>query len=101
MSNMSYCRFRNTNLDVQDCMETLTGLAGLQADIYWLENTGRDEEPEMEELADVFRHNKLSTDEARAASRMIKAFLDTMEELEIIENYDLWRIDDMIENFTK
>ena len=24
MSNMSYCRFHNTNIDMQDCIEALT-----------------------------------------------------------------------------
>lgn len=101
MSNMTYCRFQNTNPDVQDCMEALNELADLQNEIEWLENSGRDEEPEMKEVTEEFRRNQLSRDEARAAARMLETFLDTMESLGIIEEYDYQKMNDMIDSFTK
>lgn len=100
MSNMSYCRFRNTNLDVQDCMETLTGLNGLLDEIEWLENVGN-EEAEMEEAMDTFRTEQLSPEEARAALHMIEAFMDTMADLGIIEDWDYSKADELLDRFTK
>ena len=34
MANMSYCRFHNTNMDMNDCLEALYDNDGLSSDEY-------------------------------------------------------------------
>lgn len=58
MANMSYCRFRNTRLDVQDCLEVL-----------------QEEKP-------------LSRDEASAGRWMLDEILIFCRDEGIIDNYD-------------
>lgn len=68
MANMSYCRFRNTLQDLQDCSNALQEI---------IDNSGVDEYGE-----------KLSFDERRAASNMYdlcQEFISLYEEMEDIE----------------
>lgn len=68
MANMSYCRFRNTLQDLQDCSNALQEI---------IDNCGIDEDGE-----------KLSFDERRAASNMYdlcQKFMSLYEEMEEIE----------------
>ncbi len=58
MANMSYCRFRNTRSDLDDCLDALRA------------------------------SEALSADEARAGSRMFEEFLDFCRENGIIASYD-------------
>ena len=58
MASMSYCRFRNTRSDMDDCLTAL--------------RTGE----------------SLSADEARAGSRMFEEFLSFCRENGIIDGYD-------------
>ncbi len=58
MANMSYCRFRNTQSDMEDCLDTL-----------------------REEKC-------LSADEARAGCRMFDDILDFCRDMGIIDSYD-------------
>jgi hypothetical protein len=44
MGNMSYCRFRNTLQDLEDCFEAMEGS---------LEDLGADEQQALEELIDL------------------------------------------------
>lgn len=100
MSNMSYCRFRNTNLDVQDCMETLIGLRDAADNIEWLKSHDGDQE-EIEECEEIIYCNSLGASEARAATDMIRSFLDAMEDLGVIDGYDSYKVDEIIEQFSK
>lgn len=86
MSNMSYCRFRNTQMDVEDCMEALSNLNWQESDEY--------DEEEM-------NYSKLDIDEARAASRMMFNFLETMLEIGLIEDYDYDGIEKFVKRITK
>lgn len=65
MANMSYCRFHNTRLDLEDCIEAL-----------------RNEE-------------RLSSDEAKAGRHLFDDFLSFCKEQGIIEDYDQDEIDTM------
>lgn len=67
MSNMSYCRFHNTNIDMQDCIEALT-----ERDIS-------------------------SQEEKRSAKNLLISILDFCEEEGIIEGYDQQTIEKIIE----
>ena len=58
MANMSYCRFHNTKLDLEDCIDAI-----------------RDEE-------------ELSEEEARAGKSMFDSFLSFCVDLDIINGYD-------------
>ena len=58
MANMSYCRFQNTRLDMEDCLDAL-----------------REEKP-------------LSSDEANAGRWMINDILDYCRDNGIIDSYD-------------
>ena len=58
--NMSYCRFRNTSDDVEDCMEALNNIVE------------GDEE-------------KLESDEYRACKNMLEDIIDFLYENDIIE----------------
>lgn len=58
MSNMSYCRFHNTRIDMQECIEDLTN------------------------------RDISSDEEKRAAKNMIVEFLDFCVGEQIIEEYD-------------
>ena len=70
MSNMSYCRFRNTLDDLRDCLQAL--------------------EDEKE----------LSKEEADSAKRMFKEFLGFCKDVDIIEVYDSMMVDAMIDQRT-
>ena len=63
MSNMSYCRFHNTRLDLEDCIEAL-----------------RNEEC-------------LSSDEAKAGRHLFDDFLSFCKDQGIIEDFDQGEID--------
>lgn len=65
MANMSYCRFHNTRLDLEDCIEAL-----------------RNEE-------------RLSSDEARAGRHLFDDFLSFCVDQGIIEDFDQEEIDTM------
>ena len=58
MSNMSYCRFHNTKIDIQECIEALTN------------------------------RDISSDEEKRAAKNMIVEFLNFCVDEQIIEEYD-------------
>lgn len=68
--NMSYCRFRNTLTDLDDCIEALQ------------QNVG------------------MSRDEARAAKAMLRHIVTFLEEAEIIDDYDDSIIDELIDALT-
>lgn len=67
MSNMSYCRFHNTNIDLTDCIEALT------------------------------ERNIPSQEEKRAAKNLLISILDFCEKEGIIEGYDQQIIEKIIE----
>ena len=64
--NMSYCRWYNTNIDVQDCFDAFENF---------------DDE-----------YDEMSDEEVRAAKRMIKAMCEFLYEREVIEEYDYTRL---------
>lgn len=59
MGNMSYCRFRNTNIDLMDCLDSL-----------------RD-------------GDKLSKEEFDACKQMFERFLDFCYDEGIVEDYEI------------
>lgn len=65
MANMSYCRFHNTRLDLEDCLDAI-----------------RDEE-------------SLSDEEARAGRHLFDDFLSFCREQGIIDSYDAEEIEVM------
>lgn len=67
MPNMSYCRFHNTNIDLTDCIEALT-----ERDIS-------------------------NQEEKRAAKNLLISILDFCEDEGIIKEFDLNRINGIIE----
>ena len=67
MSNMSYCRFNNTNIDLEDCIEAI-------------------------ENQDI-----QSETEASIAKSMFRKFLDLCESEGIINEYSEDMIDDLID----
>ena len=70
MANMSYCRFNNTKIDLDECLSVL-----------------EDEE-------------KLSEDEFRKCKYMFKNFIDFLETQGIIEDDEVWeRLDDYFKNY--
>lgn len=71
MANMSYCRFRNTRLDMEDCLNVL-----------------REEKP-------------LSSDEANAGRWMIDDILSYCQDSGIIDSYDGQRLDAVFERLVK
>lgn len=71
MANMSYCRFRNTNSDLSDCLDALA----------WGE--------------------KLSDDEIKSGKSMFKEFLDFCLYNHIIDGYCENSIVDMFESARK
>lgn len=97
MPNMSYCRFRNTSKDLNDCMEAIEEIVDIRENIKWLDDsyTPEDEE-EMNDLQDKFREKALCPDESIAARWMITDFLDNMLELGIIDEYDNYAIAELI-----
>lgn len=102
MSNMSYCRFHNTNLDVQDCMEVLTGMADLREEIDWLQDhETASTEDELDDLRTELQSNMISTMEARSAKQMIDSFLDAMDRLGIIDGWDYEKAKEVIDSFTE
>lgn len=102
MANMSYCRFHNTNLDVQDCMEALIGLVDMYEEIDWLErNPSPSNNEELAEALDTYSREQLSADESRAAQNMIKSFLSTMWELGIIPEYSLGELSNLMAKISK
>lgn len=70
MANMSYCRFRNTRLDVLDCL----GVIGLIQE--------GDE-------------SKLSEDETNAGEDMFKSILSFCLDMGIIDEYDGGRLTEL------
>ena len=75
MANMSYCRFHNTEIDLDECLDAL--------------------DYELDE------DNKLSEEEAKAAKRMFKRFLDFCKDEELIEDYNTEAIDRMIDRISE
>ena len=71
MPNMSYCRFRNTRSDIEDCLDTL-----------------REE-----------KH--LSTDEAQAGCRMFDDILDFCQDMGIIGSYDAVALEALFDGLTE
>lgn len=69
MANMSYCRFRNTELDVRECIEAL--------------ECG----------------NTISEDEAVAARKMFVRVLDFCERIGIINGWNRTRLEDMLDEY--
>ena len=59
MANMSYCRFHNTKIDVEDCLDVLAGNGDIS-----------------------------SESERNSAIRMIKDILEFCEDMGIIDEYD-------------
>lgn len=72
MANMSYCRFHNTRLDMEDCLDVLCS----------------GDEP-------------LSEDEAKAARQMFEDVLDFCRENGIIDSYDSEGLQDMLNSMTE
>lgn len=70
--NMSYCRFRNTRNDLEECVSEL---------LYLYDIIEYDCDPETPDW-------KLTDIESVAALSMIDTFLDAMVTLEVIEDYD-------------
>ena len=70
MPNMSYCRFRNTRSDMEDCLDTL-----------------REE-----------KH--LSTDEAQAGCRMFDDILGFCRDMGIIDSYDAGMLEALFDGLT-
>lgn len=68
MANMSYCRFRNTSGDLEDCLDTIR----------------RGEET-------------LSAEEASAGSRMFRKFLRFCRDYDIIGEYDPEAVTDLFD----
>lgn len=54
MANMSYCRFRNTLLDLQDCHRALDGMGDYKAEL---------DEEELEAAIKLFRLCELLADD--------------------------------------
>lgn len=71
MANMSYCRFRNTRNDMEDCLDAL-----------------REEK-------------RLSTEEAHAGRRMFEDILDLCRDYGIITDYDAGEIESFFEAVTE
>lgn len=71
MANMSYCRFHNTRLDVQDCLEAL-----------------QEEEP-------------LSKDEASAGRWMFDDILSFCRENGIIDSYDGGALESLFDSLSE
>jgi hypothetical protein len=71
MSNMSYCRFHNTKMDLEDCLDAL-----------------RDEGIE-------------SKSELNKGIRMFEMFLEFCEDEGIIENFDKEIVKEVLENAYK
>lgn len=71
MANMSYCRFRNTRSDLNDCLEALR------------------------------EDKLLSEDEAKAGRRMFEEFLEFCQENFIITGYDADEIKVLFDNQTE
>lgn len=67
MANMSYCRFRNTRADLEDCLDSLRSL------------------------------DDLSEEEARAGKNMFDDFLDFCRDVGIILDYDRDAIMDLFD----
>ncbi|URZ04100.1 hypothetical protein [Clostridium felsineum] len=67
MANMSYCRFRNTETDVDDCVESLR------------------------------EGKSLSEEEAASAERMFNSVLEFFRDNRIIQNYDKEQLQKFIE----
>ena len=70
--NMSYCRFNNTRIDMDDCLEALE-------EIYGIIEYG--EEPEHSDW-------KLSVSEGRSAIAMFESIFNFAMEVGFIEDYD-------------
>lgn len=69
MANMSYCRFRNTEKDLNDCLDVLQQGEGI--------------------------HSK---EEKQSALRMLKSFLGYCEDEGIIEEFDMDRLEEIVED---
>ena len=71
MANMSYCRFHNTRLDMEDCLEVFCG------------------------------GEEISKEEARAGRRMFERILDFCEGEGIIDGYDPEELRKLFDNITE
>ena len=71
MANMSYCRFRNTRLDMEDCLDALR------------------------------EGKRLSSDEARAGRWMIDEILSYCQDSGIIDSYDGQMLEAVYERLAK
>lgn len=71
MANMSYCRFRNTKLDMENCLEAI-----------------REEK-------------NLSAEEARAGRRMFEDILDLCRDYGIIDTYDSGVVEDLFDGMAE
>lgn len=71
MANMSYCRFHNTKLDMEDCLDAI-----------------RDE-----------KH--LSAEEARAGRQMMEDILEFCRDYGIIDTYDSNAVEDVFCELTR
>lgn len=101
MANMSYCRFHNTNLDLQDCLYALNDALEAKQNVEWLETYEDASDDELEEARQEFREMQLSVSEASAAREMISRFLDAMTDLCIIDGCDYNAMNDLISSISK
>lgn len=68
MSNMNYCRFHNTLIDLSECIEAM-------------EN-----------------QEKISADERIKAKKLLITFLEFAEEYSIIKSYNMTNVNDIIDD---
>lgn len=96
-------KFYNTNLDIQDCMDTVIGLVEVVENIEWLEAHTEDAgaAEELEEYQELFDRHQLSEDETREACWMMENFLYTMQKLGVVEEYSVSEIDKLLAKIGK
>lgn len=86
MSNMSYCRFHNTLMDLQDCRDALDEMGNssyIMKRVQQFRNSGTEEDlEEASRLRDQIDEYVLSSDEYRAARKLIELCR------EIADSYD-------------
>lgn len=78
--NMSYCRFRNTALDLEDCVNHWTEENRMEKDPDYYESFGDDEA-----IEEIRRGARLSEDEERGRQRIIQLAKDLLGK----EGYDV------------
>lgn len=95
MSNMSYCMFHNTNIDMQDCLNAFSEIDDAASEREWVMAHGSDEDKaEFEE--NYGTEIGLSDSEARAAVRMFEAVLGFAQDMGWCENVDYDEIEKSI-----